>query len=283
VRNWFTLRLAQRHALMASMALSQRLLVLTGRFSLFRTEIATSDAFVARVEDDRIRHWRLGEITLLTGDDKSTWFQVLTERRKMLYIPDVIATGLEALPAPGRFLPASSRLMVRWFGNMLRTNGRAIALGPKVAGPFTWWALVDQRLSIWTALTGPIATILLSLFYSPVFILYYVALAFSTRTFMSLAAALHYGGFSPAWPFLMYYNQVWGAALKSSLSFHLNRQSWTRQAIRGRTSGRLTVLTGHAMHLATIGIFTLVVGITTGILHPLSAGTLADFRYFLWD
>lgn len=282
-RHWFALRLAQRHALMASMALSDRLLVLTGRFSLFRTEIATSLPFIERVEADRISHWRLGEIVFLTGDDKSTWFQVLREGRKMLYIPDVFATGMEELPAPGRFLPASSKLMVRWFGNMLRANGRAIALGPRVTGLFVWWALFDQRLSIWTALTGPIATALLSLYYSPVFILYYFALAFATRTTMSLAAAALSGGFSPAWPFLMYYNQVWGAALKSSLSYHLDRQSWTRQAIRSGGASSLVRHTGWALHLATLFLFALAVGTMTGVLHPLSDGTRTEIRQLLLE
>lgn len=282
-RNWFQLRLAQRHVLMASMALSKRLLVLTGRFSLFRTEIATSPAFIDRVEADRIRHWRLGEIVFLTGDDKSTWFQVLSEGRKMLYIPDVFATGMEELPAPGWFLPASSKLMVRWFGNMLRANGRAIALGPRVTGLFVWWALVDQRLSIWTALTGPIATALLSLYYSPVFIIYYLAVAFSSRSVMALAAAALSGGFSPAWPFLMYYNQVWGAALKSSLSYHLDRQSWTRQAIRSGTTSSLVRHTGWALHLATLVLFALAVGTMTGVLHPLSDATRTDIRHLILD
>lgn len=280
-RNWFVLRMAQRHALMASMALSQRLMVLTGRFSLFRTEIAISEAFVHRVEHDSIGHWRLGPIRFLTGDDKSTWFQVLSEGRRMLYIPDVLATGIEELPAPGRFLPATTRLMSRWFGNMLRANGRAIALGPRVTGPFLWWALIDQRVSIWTALTGPIATALLAAFYSPVFVLYYLALALATRSLMALAAGLHYGAFSPSWPFLMYYNQLWGAVLKSSLTFHLDRQSWTRQAIAAQAQGRLETRTGHALHLAVIGLFTLGVGMLTGVLDPLGAGTLADLAGLL--
>jgi mannuronan synthase len=47
----------------------------------------------------------------------------------------------------------------RWGGNMVRNNGRAIALGPRRLGWFTWWCLIDQRISIWTTLIGPSALI----------------------------------------------------------------------------------------------------------------------------
>ncbi|SOB91589.1 glycosyltransferase Alg8 [Rhodobacter sp. JA431] len=280
-QQWFALRLAQRHALMASMALSKRLLVLTGRFSLFRAEIATSEAFVQRVEADRISHWRHGEITFLTGDDKSTWFQVLCEGRRMLYLPDVYATGIEALPAPGKFFPASSKLMTRWFGNMLRANGRAIGLGPRRVGPFVWWALIDQRLSIWTALTGPISTLFLCFYYSPVFAIYYLALAFVTRGIMSAMAGAHYGRFHPSWPFLMYYNQVWGGMLKSVLTYHLDRQSWTRQAIKTRRADRLSRTTGWALHAATLACFALAVGTMIGVITDVSPGTTTEIARLL--
>jgi len=65
----------------------------------------------------------------------------------MMYLPDVKAYGLEELPDPDRFFLSSKGLMIRWFGNMMRTSGRAIALGPKKSGFFTWWALVDHHLS----------------------------------------------------------------------------------------------------------------------------------------
>lgn len=274
-RNWYVLRLAQRHTLMASMALSRKLLVLTGRYSVFRTDIAISPDFIAQVEDDRIRHWRLGEIRFLTGDDKSTWFNVLKRGERMLYVPDVTAYGLEELPAPGWFLPASTKLMRRWFGNMLRANGRAIALGPRRLGAFVWWSLIDQRVSVWTSLAGPVATVLLAVFLSPVFILYYLAWAVTTRTIMSVAAGVNYGigRLTPIWPFLMYYNQVWGAMMKSWLLFHLDRQSWTRQAISG--AGRDAALagrTGTVMHVAAICLFAVGVGLFTGQLGGIGHG-----------
>jgi glycosyltransferase Alg8 len=41
-REWYRLRMAQRHVLMGSVSLSRRLLVLTGRFAVFRAEVATA-------------------------------------------------------------------------------------------------------------------------------------------------------------------------------------------------------------------------------------------------
>src|SRR5262249_19115610 len=95
VRQWYWVRMQTRHILMCSLALSRKLLVLTGRFSLFRADIALSRAFIAQVGRDSISHWRLGRIKMLTGDDKSTWFAVLKEGQGMLYVPDVQVVWLE--------------------------------------------------------------------------------------------------------------------------------------------------------------------------------------------
>ncbi|AHM03574.1 Alginate biosynthesis protein Alg8 [Roseibacterium elongatum DSM 19469] len=276
-RNWYVLRLAQRHTLMASMALSKRLLVLTGRCSFFRTDIATSRDFIAQVEDDRIWHWRLGEIKFLTGDDKSTWFHVLRSRGKMLYVPDVVTYGLEELPAPGRFFPASTKLMQRWFGNMLRANARAVSLGTPRLGFFVWWSLLDQRVSIWSSLAGPVATILLAIFLSPLFIIYYLAWAILTRTVMALATATNYGRIAPVWPFLLYYNQVWGALMKSKLLFHLDRQSWTRQSIDGAAHGQTAkAIGGTLLHAAAVSTFVIGIGVFTGQLSAASDAARYD-------
>jgi glycosyltransferase Alg8 len=66
---WHRLRFAQRHLLMCSMGLSGRLLVLTGRMSIFRGTIATDPEFIKAVDEDYIDHWRLGRLRLLTGED----------------------------------------------------------------------------------------------------------------------------------------------------------------------------------------------------------------------
>src|SRR5207302_9260730 len=72
-REWYRLRMRNRHELMSSLSLSKRVLVLTGRLSLFRAEIALSPEFIAAVGHDGAYHWRLGRIGMLTGDDESRW------------------------------------------------------------------------------------------------------------------------------------------------------------------------------------------------------------------
>jgi glycosyltransferase Alg8 len=80
----------------------------------------------------------------------------------MLYLPDTQVVTLEYPLAKG-LLPATTKLMLRWFGNMLRANSRAIALGPRRIGLFAWWCLIHQRLSMWTPLLGPVVAVLFAL------------------------------------------------------------------------------------------------------------------------
>jgi glycosyltransferase Alg8 len=91
---------------------------------------------------------------MLTGDDKSTWFITLRQGWRMLYVPDVRIRCLEEMPGNG-FVSGSFGLMRRWYGNMARSNLRARRLGPARIGFFTWFCLLDQRVSPWTTLTGP--------------------------------------------------------------------------------------------------------------------------------
>lgn len=232
-REWYDLRYAQRHMLMSSTALSRRVLVLTGRYSVVRAGLCTSKDFIARVERDHIEHRRFGTVTFLSGDDKSTWFCLLEWGWAMRYLPDVKVFGFEQLTDPVRFFSSTTDLMRRWFGNMFRTSGRAIRLGPRRMGLFTWWCLVDQRLSVWTTLVGPTIAVALTVFVRPSFGIAYLLWVMATRLLASLLLALGRGRFSPLWPLLLYYNQVAGAALKSHVSFHFDRQRWTRQDISG--------------------------------------------------
>ncbi len=253
-REWYALRYAQRHITMASMALSSKLLVLTGRFSVFRAEKATAPGFIRIVGADSILHWRLGRIRFLSGDDKSTWFYLMRGRAKMLYVPDVMAYGYEALPDKDKFLVSTLSLLRRWFGNMLRTNGRAIRLGPYRMGFFTWWSLIDQRLSMWTSLVGPVVTVILALSVTPLYILLYLMWVVLTRTATSGITGLVSGRFSPLWPILIYYNQVMGALVKIHVGFHLDRQRWTRQNLASEQSLTKTIAS-HALHAATMILF----------------------------
>ncbi|WP_366657266.1 glycosyltransferase [Fodinicurvata sp. EGI_FJ10296] len=240
-REWYDLRYAQRHMLMCSMALSERVLVLTGRYSVIRGDLATDRSFIEQIEADYVDHWRFGRLQFLSGDDKSTWYWLLRRGWKMLYLPDVEVHGFEKLPEPRRFVASSTSLMRRWYGNMLRTNGRAIALGPRPMGLFIWWCIVDQRLSVWTGLIGPTVAILLTIFIRPSFLLFYVFWVMMTRLTASLILGAQRGRMSFYWPVLLYYGQVVGALIKGYVSFRRNQQSWTRQGI---TAGHASAPSG---------------------------------------
>jgi glycosyltransferase Alg8 len=264
--DWYALRHAQRHLLMSSLALSGRLLVLTGRFSVYRTAEATEPGFIGILERDAIDHWRLGRIDFLSGDDKSVWFHLLRRRRRMLYVPDVTACGVEALPAGASFVTGTTRLMVRWFGNMLRTNGRAIALGPAVTTPFLWWCLVDQRLSVWSSLVGPAVAVLAALAAGPAPLVHYLLWACATRSAMALALGALWGRSRVLWPVLMMWNQIWGALLKGWVAHRPDRQSWTRQGLRSRASATVTArLAGELIHLASALLFLGAAGLVAGL------------------
>ncbi|WP_404378819.1 glycosyltransferase [Caenispirillum salinarum] len=272
-KEWYDLRYAQRHLVMSSMSVSERLLVLTGRYSLFRAELAAAPGFIDLVANDHIEHWRFGKFKFLSGDDKSTWYWLLKNGWRMLYVPDVYVSGFEELPERDRFFKSTMDLMRRWYGNMLRTSGRAIALGPRPMGLFTWWSLIDQRLSMWTTMIGPTVAIMLTLFVRPSFIFAYLLWILFTRSVATLILAAQRGRLSLLWVPLLYYNQIVGAGLKTYVSFRFNRQKWSRQGIsagepndlrKARRQRRM----GHVMHGVTLGSLLMILAVATGVMLP---------------
>ncbi|SMD13154.1 glycosyltransferase Alg8 [Fulvimarina manganoxydans] len=227
-KQWYSLRFAQRHILMSSMGWSRRVLTLTGRMSMFRASIISDPSFIAQVEIDFVDHPRFGRFKFLTGDDKSSWFWLLKSGYQMLYLPDVKVVTVEDPPSDS-FLGSAAALMIRWYGNMLRTNGRALALKPRRIGLFVWWAILDQRLSMWTCLVGLVSAILATLFVSPFTILVYAVWILVSRYALTLLLLSARPRVSIAYPFLLYFNQVFGAIIKTFVFFRLNRQKWTRQ------------------------------------------------------
>lgn len=235
-REWYRIRMLQRNNLMSSLSLSRKTLVLTGRFSVFKGAVACSPSFPLAIEQDRVEHWRIGRIELLTGDDKSTWFNVISRGWNMLYVPDSIVHPIEELPRGG-FVLASVNLMTRWFGNMVRSNGRALRLGPHRCGPFLWVCLLDQRISMWTTLLGPTFASLATMLHSSVYFTIYAFWVMATRGLYCLFLYLTGGRLHPLFPFLLYYTQIVGALVKVYVTFHPYRQRWTRQNIaRDETS-----------------------------------------------
>lgn len=257
-KDWFVLRFHQRQVMMCSMGLSKHVLTLTGRMSVFRANLATDPGFVKGVGHDYLDHWRLGRVTFLTGDDKSTWFWLLKNNYHMLYLPDVMSKSVETQPRV-TFFDSAKTLMVRWFGNMMRTNGRALRLSPNAVGWFTWWSILDQRVSMFTTLVGPLSVMLTALLVTPAVIPLYVGWVLATRYLFCAFIALFNGVWFPVThPPILYFSQVVGAAIKTFVLFRLDRQKWTRQ--NTGTGGavltvfdRLKAAESTAHHALTIG------------------------------
>lgn len=232
-KDWFKLRFNQRQVMMCSMGLSNRVLTLTGRMSVFRADLATDPSFLRAVGQDFLNHWRLGRVDFLTGDDKSTWFWLLSRGYQTAYLPDVQSQSYETQPSDS-FFDSSKTLMVRWFGNMMRTNGRAIAMGPRDMGFFTWWSILDQRVSCWTTLVGPISVLITALLSTPIVIPLYFSWVMITRyMFCAYIAGFNREWFPVTHPFILYFGQVSGAIIKTFVLFRLDRQKWTRQGSGG--------------------------------------------------
>lgn len=267
MREWHHMRFIQRQILMSSMALSRKVLTLTGRMSMFRASIITDPDFIATVQSDSIDHWRLGKFRFLTGDDKSSWYWVMKQKWDMLYVPDSVIMTVEHPPS-GNFFKAATQLMFRWFGNMLRTNGRALSLGPWRIGLFPWWCVLDQRISMWTALSGPVFVILLSFKYTIAFIPIYLVWIGFTRWIMTLMLYFVRGTVSWYYPFLIYFNQIWGSVIKTYVFFRLDKQSWTRQKTKlSRGSSREVRMRyiSNAMYTIAMLIFVCVIGLIADV------------------
>lgn len=225
---WHKLRFAQRHINMCSMALSKRVLTMTGRMSVFRASVVTNPEFIADVESDSIDHWRLGRFKFLTGDDKSSWFSLMRLGYDTFYVPDANIHTVEHPPEKS-FFKASRKLMYRWYGNNLRQNSRALGLGMGRLGLFTSIVLFDQRVSMWTSLLGLTAAIIASLAYGINFLLVYLLWIGITRLILTIMLLCSGHKVGPAYPVILYYNQIVGAMMKIYVFFRLDKQSWTRQ------------------------------------------------------
>lgn len=278
-REWYSMRFAQRNIYMSSVSLSKKVLTLTGRMSMFRADILTDPAFIERVEMDWVDHWRLGRFKFLTGDDKSSWYHILKSGYEMLYIPDVKVLTIETPPDPD-FFKSSVVLMRRWFGNMLRTNGRAIRLGPAHVGFFPWISIIDQRLSMWTSLTGVTVTILATFTTTPYAFVFYLYWMMLTRYVLVLTFLLSRPQVSALYPFFLYYNQIVGSLVKTYVLFRLDKQRWTRQnttisSDKSLLQQRLVNLGSFYMHAFSFALFIVALGTVSGILK------VPDFSYWL--
>ncbi len=226
-KDWFNLKFGQRHTLFQSHSLSKKVLTLTGRLSAYRTDLIVQEKFISRVENDIITTVMNGKFRFLMGDDKTTWFNLLESGWNMRYLPDVLCYSLESRDAD--FLDLSRSLPYRWYGNTLRNSNRALALGPKrIKSFFIWWAILDQRISMWTSLVGITGALILGFFKAYFYFLFYIVWVLYIRIFQMSIIAYNGHPVSLRTIPLMLYTQWLGSLVKIKALFNLSDQKWSK-------------------------------------------------------
>lgn len=229
MKEWHAMRFVQRQVNMCSMALSKRVLTMTGRLSFFRVSALIEPEFIRDIEEDFLIHWRLGRFRFLTGDDKSSWFSLMRAGWETFYVPDSSILTVEH-PPDKSFFRASRKLMFRWTGNSLRQNFRAThLLGFQRLGFFAMYVLYDQRIAMWTCLIGIVSSITAGILFGIQFLVVYLFWILLSRTLVTLLYHFTRHSVSPYFPFALYYNQIMGSLMKIYTMFHLDQQVWTRQ------------------------------------------------------
>ncbi|MGI1663659.1 glycosyltransferase [Palleronia sp. KMU-117] len=268
MQRWLDLRFTQRRLAMQSHVLSDRVLTLTGRMSMFRARHIVNEGFVRTIEADHLDHWLWGRFRFLSGDDKSTWYYLLARGAKMGYVPDACVATVEIIHGNG--INRMIQNLRRWSGNMLRNGARALALGPRRVPPFIWWCVLDQRIAIWTTLISP-TLVFLAVFVKPGYLTGAVLWVLVSRLVLSLYLFRYARRVDLAWPFFLYANQIVNACVKAYLQFFLRRQSWANRG--GQTAGEgaglgdgaKTVFATYQLVTAA-GVFIYLVGVLGGML-----------------
>jgi len=271
IQTWCDMRFAQRRIAMQSHSLSRKVLTLTGRLSIFLAPVVVEEEFIRTLEADHLDHWLWGRFRFMSGDDKSTWFSLLSSGYEMLYVPDARVLTIENIgPKP---MERVQQNLLRWSGNMLRNGRRALALGPRRCGFFIWWCVLDQRLSIWTSLSGLAMALVLSLAYTWDVMVAYLVWVLLTRTLVSLVLFRYSRRVSWSYPFLLYGSQVLASAIKVYLLFRVSKQRWLNRGDQRQkfSAGRLLLFqNGMAAFLTALytGAFLLLAALVTGAWRP---------------
>lgn len=263
IARWLSMRFAQRRIGMQSHALAGKVLTLTGRLSLFRASYVVEREFIDMVEEDFLDHWLWGHFRFLSGDDKSTWYYMLREGARTIYVPDACCVTIEQIDGNGYDRMVQN--LRRWSGNMLRNGARAIALGPRHVGFFTWWSLVDQRIAMWTMLISPVLALGAAIFVSAIFIPTYLSWILITRLVQSFVLWIYSREIVLSYPIYLYANQMLNAVVKVYCLFRLSKQRWTNRGdqsagfggslmngVRSAMAGYLTFVALLGLVLATV-------------------------------
>lgn len=268
IAKWLDMRFAQRRLAMQSHALSNRVLTLTGRMSVFRARHILDEKFIRTVEADHLDHWLWGRFRFLSGDDKSTWYRLLSVGAKMIYVPDATVYTIEVIKENG--LMRMVQNFRRWSGNMLRNGSRAIALGPTAMPFFIWWCIVDQRIAMWTMMVSPVMAVMGSMIAPGYFWNCIIWVLFSR-----MVLCLFLFGYSRradlTWPFILYLNQVINASVKIYMIFHLSKQKWSNRGNQSSETGTGLIETsknGFAKFqlLTTLSAFLMLIMMYVGLI-----------------
>lgn len=227
---WRWLRSLQRNQTMSSFALSKRVLVLTGRFAMYRSEVLLQSDVINRIRKDyliRGNHY----ISLLTGDDKTTWLEVLRRGYDMRYLPDVYIYPVEQQDRKKSFIAETVALTKRYSGNMARANLHPDAWRGAKGKLHFQYGLLDQRISMWTSLLTPVVLVLSLLFDSFDAFILFLTYALLIKNLQALALYVTCRAYDPYFPYLIFYNQVVSSTVKIFTFAFLHRQKWNNQNI----------------------------------------------------
>ena len=115
--------------------------------------------------------------------------------------------------------------------------------------------------------------IMAAIFFDPMVIPVYIAWVMFTRYVFCTAICLFRGrSFPIVYTGLLYFGQLFGAAVKSYVLFRLDRQKWTRQAsasavgIRRPIGERVRAASSSYLHVLTLGWLTVAVLYLTGVV-----------------
>lgn len=257
IGSWLEMRFAQRRLAMQSHAVSNRVLTLTGRMSVFRARYIVDEKFIRTIEADHLDHWLWGRFRFLSGDDKSTWYYLLSKGARMTYVPDATVYTIEVIKGSG--LERMVQNFRRWSGNMLRNGARAIALGPRAMPFFIWWCVVDQRIAMWTMMMSPILSIFAALI-DPTYVWGILIWLVGSRLVLSTVLFTYARKPDLAWPFILYFNQFINAGVKIYMIFHLSKQKWSNRGNQSAGGG-----SGLKEHFAIFQLLTTVIAFITGL------------------
>jgi len=275
-KDWFSLKFGQRHILFQSHSLSDKVITLTGRFSVFRLDICLEEDFIKQIEDDILTNPMTGRFRFLMGDDKSSWFYLFKKGWDMLYIPDSIIYTLES--RDDHFLNLSFSLPFRWYGNTLRNNDRAVKI--KNISPFINYVIRDQVFNMWTSLVGISAASILAIFVNPIYLPIYISWVLFIKVIQqNVIAAMGYPVTINSIP-LMLYSQWVGSFVKIYAYFHLNKQTYNKSGSTQKLKNYGRINHPWFDHFGLFRMFTVVLAFYLSLFLVSNATEVPNLKFF---